>query len=83
MFGHIFAYLELATGIIAAVGTLQHIVQAPGAITGEALMGVVNPVLFGIQGVFPKLNIPMPLVTEIVNSAATAINTYYKKGAAA
>ena len=79
VFSNIFAYLELAAGAVAAVGTIQHIVQQPGPVTGAELLATVSPVISGIEAIFPKLVIPMVLITDIANGAADAINTYYKK----
>jgi hypothetical protein len=79
VFSNIFAYIELAAGAVAAVGTIQHIVQQPGPVTGAELVATITPVLSGIEAIFPKINIPMVLITDIANGAADAINTYYKK----
>ena len=79
VFGNIFAYIELAAGAVAAVGTIQHLVQAPGPVSGASLLATVGPVISGVETIFPKLVIPMDLITDIANGAADAINVYYKK----
>jgi len=81
IFSNIFAYLELAAGGVAAVVTIEHLVQGPTPITGAEIVSTISPVLSGIQTIFPKLVIPTQLVTDISDGAADAINAYYKKGA--
>lgn len=81
IFSNIFAYIELAAGAVAAVGSIQHIVQQPGPVTGAELLATVSPVISGIETIFPKLVIPMVLIQDIANSAADTINAYYKKTA--
>ena len=82
-FGNIFAYLELATGAISVVGTIQHLVAGSAALTGAELVSTIQPILSGIQTIFPKITIPMDLVMDVANGAADAINRYYKKAAPA
>jgi hypothetical protein len=78
-FSNIFAYLELATGAVSVIGTIQHLVAGSAPLTGAELVATVQPIIQGIQQIFPKITIPMDLVTDIANGAADAINNYYKK----
>jgi hypothetical protein len=78
-FSNIFAYLELATGAVSVIGTIQHLVAGSAPLTGAELVATVQPIIQGIQPIVPKITIPMDLVTDIANGAADAINNYYKK----
>jgi hypothetical protein len=78
-FGNVFAYLELATGAVASVGTLQHLVKDPAPVTTLELVGIAQPVIQAVEAIFPKVNVPMDLVSEIATAAADAINRYFKK----
>lgn len=79
IFGNIFAYIELAAGAVAVVGSIQHLVNGSEPLTGQAIVTTISPVIMGIQMLLPKLNIPSDLVLDVANAAADSINRYYKK----
>jgi len=62
-FSNIFAYLELATGAVSVIGTIQHLVAGSAPLTGAELVATVQPIIQGIQQIFPQITIPMDLVT--------------------
>lgn len=76
--GNLFSYFALATGGVTAVVTIQHLVS-DGIVTGPELMAAIEPALQALRIIFPKLKIPVDLLTNISNVVADAINIYYKK----
>ena len=52
-FSNIFAYLELATGAVSVIGTIQHLVAGSAPLTGAELVATVQPIIQGIQQIFP------------------------------
>ena len=83
-FLNIFSYIEIAAGLIGAVqACLQLKISATSPLSAAQLQAIAAPVLAGIQQLVPTANISAPLVTDIANAIADAVNAYYKPPATA
>ena len=77
-FSNIFAYIDLAIAIIAAVQACLHLgISATNLLTAAQLEAIAAPVIAGIQALVPKANIPAALVADVCNAIADAVNSFY------
>jgi hypothetical protein len=78
-FFNVFAYIEIAAGIIAAVQAIHNLkISATNPLSSAELQAIAMPVLAGVQQIAPTANISPALVTDIANAIADAVNAYYK-----
>lgn len=76
-FMNIFAYIELATGVVMAASGIMALANSGQPWTGEALRTIINPALSGLGHVLPKVQIPPALLISLTDSAAALVNQFY------
>jgi len=80
MFPTIFKYIALALEIGTTIQSITALIESAQAthvpITGSQIDAAIQPVVSGIEGVFPKVVFPEALLTDIENASADAINRY-------
>ena len=71
----IMEYLSFALEIGSAVQSITMLVQSKQKLTGVQVQAAVNPAVGGLQTLF-NLSLPAPLVTDVCQAAADAVNKY-------
>ena len=73
----ILQYIELALSIGGSVEMIAALVALGRPVTGSQIESAVQPSILALVAIWPKANPPpAPLVTDICNTAADAINKY-------
>jgi len=78
---NILKYLNLALEIGVSVEGLLAYFKSATTVQGSIIEQIVLPSVQAVEQVFPKVNVPPALLTDVCNAAADAIDSYFKKQA--